>query len=90
MPRHWHLEAVLHMVSYLKLRHNTRLVLDPSYPIIDHSNFRKCDLTDFYEGAVEAVPPNALPLRVKEVDLCMFVISNHVGNKQTRRSKPGS
>ena len=36
---------------------------------------------------MEAIPPNALPLRRKEVDLCMFIDSDHAGKKQTRRSK---
>ena len=58
MPRQGHLEAALHIMSYLKLRHNSRLVFDPSYPIIDHSNFWQCDWKDFYEGAVEAISPS--------------------------------
>ena len=52
MLRQGHLEAVLHIMGYLKLRHNSRLMFDPSYPNIDHSNFWDCDWTDFYEGAV--------------------------------------
>ena len=35
---------------------------------------------------MEAIPPNAPPLRGKEVDLHMFVDSYHAGNNQTRRS----
>ena len=50
-------------MGYLMLRHNSRLGFDPSYPNIDHSNFWKCDWTDFYEGAVEAIPPNGPPPR---------------------------
>ena len=40
-------------MGYLKLKHNSRLTVDPSYPDIDKSNFQKCDWTDFYEGEVE-------------------------------------
>ena len=54
-------------MGYQKLRHNTRLAFVPSYPDIDHSNFWEYDGTDFYEGAVEAIPPNATPPRGKEV-----------------------
>ena len=36
---------------------------------------------------MEAIPPNAPLPRGKEVDLCMFVDSNHLGNNQTRRSR---
>ena len=69
MPTQGHLEAVLHIMGYLKLRHNSRSAFDPSYPDIDHSNFWECNWTDFYEGAVEAIPPNAPQPRWKEVGL---------------------
>ena len=78
---------VLHILGYLKLRHNSRLASDPSYLDIDHSNFGECDWKDFYEGALEA--PNTPPPGGKEVDLCMFSDSNNAGNKQTRRSMTG-
>ena len=81
MLRHGHIEAALHIMGYLKLRHNSRLAFDPPYPNIDQSNFH------FYEDAVEAIPPNAPPLRGEEVDLCMFIDRDHAGNKWTRRSR---
>ena len=78
LPRQGHLKAVLLIMGCLKLRHNSRLA---SYPNINHSNFQDFDWTDFYEGAVETFPPNAPLPRGKEVDLCMFVNSNHAGYK---------
>ena len=39
MPRQGHLEAALHIMGHLKLRHDTRFAFNPSYPNIDHSNF---------------------------------------------------
>ena len=84
-----HLEEALHITGYLKLRHNSRLRLNPSYPNIDHSNIWECDWTDFYESAVEAIPPNALLSRGKEVDLHMFRESDHIDDKWTRRSRTG-
>ena len=39
MQKHGHLEATLHIMGYLKVRHNSRLMFDPSSPDIDHSNF---------------------------------------------------
>ena len=51
MPRQEHLEAMLHIMGYLKLRHNTRLMFDPSYPDINHSNSLDCNWTDFIDGA---------------------------------------
>ena len=89
MPRQGHLEAVLHIMGYLKFGPKSRLVFDPSYPNIDHSYFLDCDWTDFYDGAVEAIPPNTPPLIGKEVDLCVFIDSNHAGIKCTRRSRTG-
>ena len=33
--REGHLDNVLHIVAYLKIKHNSRMVFDPSYPEID-------------------------------------------------------
>ena len=67
-------------MGYLKLRHNSRLAFDPSYPVIDQSNFQECDWTDVSDSAVEAIPSNALSPRGKEVDLHMLVDSDHAVN----------
>ena len=52
MPRHGHLEVALHIIVYVKLKHNTIQAFDPSYPDVDHSNFQECYWTNIYEGAV--------------------------------------
>ena len=88
-PRQGHLGVVLYIMGYLKLTHNFRLAFDPSYLNIDHSKFQKCDWTDFFEGAVEAIPCNAPLSRGKEVNLCMFVDSNYAGDKWTKTCKTG-
>ena len=31
-PREGHLETALHIMSYLRQKHNTRLIFDPTYP----------------------------------------------------------
>ncbi len=31
----WHLETALHMMAYLQQKHNTRLIIDPTYPKIN-------------------------------------------------------
>ena len=36
---------------------------------------------------MELIPPNAPLPKGKEVDLCIFVCSDHAGNKQIRRSR---
>ena len=90
IPGQGYLEAVLHIMGYLKLRHISRLMFDPSYPDIDHSNFQECDWTHFFEGAVEAIPPNSPLPKGKEVDLCMFIDSDHADNKLIGRSRTRS
>lgn len=83
MPREGHLEAVFHLFNYINKRHNARIVFDPSYPDIDMSLFKECDWKAFYGNVQEAIPPNAPPPRGKEVDLRLFVNSNHAGDKKT-------
>ena len=85
IPRQGHLKAVLHAIGYLKLKHNLQSAYDPSYPNIDHRNFQECDCTDFYESAVKTSHPMLHHLEA-EVNLCMFVDSDHACDKQTRRS----
>ena len=84
-----HLDAALHVMSYLKMKHNARMVYDPSYPKIDMSDFKTNDWTEFYGPVKEPVPPNAPPPRGKPVDLCMYINSDFAGNKLRRRSRMG-
>ena len=35
MPREGHLDALLHIYSYLGCKHNSRMAFDPTYPTID-------------------------------------------------------
>ena len=46
-PREGHLETVFYMFAYLKNKHNSRMVFDPTYPEIDMSVFKKCDWKHF-------------------------------------------
>lgn len=89
-PREGHLEAALHVMGYLRQKHNSRLFLDPTYPVIERANFNDgADWKEFYHEAEEAKPPNAPPARGKPVDLRMCVDSDHAGDKTTRRSRTG-
>ena len=89
-PRQGHLEAALHIMSYLRVKHNSRLVLDPSYAEIDYAEFNvDADWHAFYGDVEEALPPNAPKPLGKEVELRMFVDSDHAGDKATRRSRTG-
>jgi hypothetical protein len=89
-PREGRMEAALHIMAYLKQKHNSHLVFDPTYPSIDMSTFKKNkEWHDFYRDAKEAIPPNAPEPRGKDVDLRMMVDSDHAGDKVTRRSRTG-
>jgi len=65
------------------------MVFDPTYPTIDESTFHKGEWKHFYGDVKEAIPPNAPEPRGKEVDLRLYVDSDHAGDKLTRRSRTG-
>ena len=89
MPREGHLDNIFHMFAYLKIKHNSRMVFDPSYPTIDMTSFKECDWKHFYKGAKEAIPDNAPEPRGKDVDVRCFVDADHAGDTVTRRSRTG-
>ena len=43
LPKEGHLEAVVYVGAHIGQKYNSRLVYDPLYPEIDHSNFSECD-----------------------------------------------
>ena len=88
-PRDGHLDAALHLYSYLKTHHNARLVLDPSYPDIDKKNFIHSDWENFYGDVKEELPPDMPKPLGKEVDLRLYVDSSHANDKSNRRSRTG-
>ena len=47
------------------------------------------DWREFYGDVKESIPPNAPKSRGKDVDLRIYVDSDHAGDKQTRRSRSG-
>ena len=90
MPRQRHLVNALHIVSSLKIKHNSRLVLDPSYPGIKMSGFRSNeDWAPFYGDFQESKPLNAPKPLGKDVTLRMFVDYDHAGEKSDRLSRTG-
>ncbi len=89
MPREGHLDAVLHIFGYLKVKYNSRMCFDPTVPYCDESSFKKCDWKQFYGNVEEAIPSNAPTPRGKSVHLRMYVDSDHAGEKETRRSRTG-
>ena len=78
------------MMGYLKWKHNSRLFFDPTYPTIDFDSFNdSAEWKEFYGDVTEPVPANAPDPRGRPVDLHMWVDSDHVGDKETRRSRTG-
>jgi hypothetical protein len=48
LPREGHMEAVYNIFAYLKIKHNSRMVFDPSYPDSDMNRFKEVDWKPFY------------------------------------------
>jgi hypothetical protein len=83
-PHEGHLENALHVMEYLKLKHKSRLIFDPTNPDIDQTAFPTFKGMEFYGNVEEAIPPDMLPPLGKDIDLCMMGDSYHVGEKRTR------
>ena len=88
-PRDGHLDAALHLYSFLRNKHNARLVLDPTYPDIDEDNFVKHDWERFYGEVKEELPPDMPEPLGRVVDLRLYVDSSHANDKSNRRSRTG-
>jgi hypothetical protein len=88
MPREGHMEAVFHGFAYLGLHHNVRVLCDPTYPAVDMGTFIKTDWKSMYGDVKETIPSDDPVTRGKEVDLRLFVDSDHAG-EFTRRSRTG-
>jgi hypothetical protein len=88
-PRKGHLENALYVMGYLRLKHDSQLIFDPTYPDIDKTAFPYFDWTEFYDNVEVAIPPDMPPPLGKDVDLLMMVDSDHAGEKSTQRSRTG-
>lgn len=86
-PREGHLEAVMHIYSYLSRHERSHLVFDPSY--VDHPVTPDPDWSDFYKDAKEELPTDMPVPRGQPVQMTVFVDSDHAGDKVTRRSRTG-
>jgi hypothetical protein len=66
------------------------MTFDPTYPEINMSDFKECDWKAFYGDVKEVIPPKAPKARGKEVDLRLYVNSDHAGDGLTRRLRTDS
>jgi len=90
LPREGHLKQLFHMFSYLKNKHNSEMVFDPSDPEIDELLFQKEDWTNtVYGSCSEDKPPNAKEPRGYGFKIRAYVDSDHAGDSVTRRSRTG-
>jgi hypothetical protein len=89
LPCDRHLDCVYHIFGFLKKKHGSRMVFDPTYLMIDQSHFMECNWRDIYGDIKEAIPNDALELLGQEVDLRLYVDSDHAGDKLTRCSRTG-
>ena len=89
LPRKAYLDAAVHVMTHVGERYDSRLVYNFSYLEIDCSVIKKCDCPEFYEDAKEAIPMNAPEPQGKKVDICMFVDSDHGGDKIFCKLKSG-
>jgi hypothetical protein len=79
-PRAGHLEMVLHIFAYIEKKHNSRLVFDLPYPKIGIREFKECHWRELYGNMTKAIPANAPVPEGKEVDVRMYVDSDHTGD----------
>ena len=90
LPRQGHLDQLFHIFAYLKNKHNTEMVFDPSEPDIDYKLFEKQDWRDtVYGESKEQLPPNMPQPRGQGFKLVTYVDSDHAGDSVTRRSRTG-
>ncbi|KAI2493075.1 Reverse transcriptase (RNA-dependent DNA polymerase) [Fragilaria crotonensis] len=87
--REGHLEQVFHIFAYLKGHRRSTMVFDDTVPVYESKRFVKCDWTEFYPEASEAIPTNMPEPRGKEVMMLCFVDADHAGCRETRRSHSG-
>ncbi len=85
-PRESHMDAALHIMADFGLHHNSHLCMDPTYPDIDDNQFPAMDWKEFYGKVKEPILPNATKTLGKPIDVHIFIDSDHLGDKLTRRS----
>jgi hypothetical protein len=68
----------------LACHHNAIVVFDQTYPDLDMGVFKTVDWKPMYGDAKKALPHNSPGPHGKEVDLWLYVDSDHVGEESTR------
>ena len=90
IPRVGHLKVVINIIGYLRLHHNSRLFLDLTYPVLDHSSFNDgAAWAEFCGDATKAIPLNMHAPRGKDIDIRLMCDRDHAGDKSTRQYRTG-
>jgi hypothetical protein len=88
-PRQGHLQQAFHIFAYLKAHARSRVVFDPTMPMLNESSFEVADWSEFYGNVKVPIPPNAPEPRGHPVMITCFVDADHAGNLVTSRSHSG-
>ena len=83
------MEQVFHIFAYLKHHPRSTMVVDDTIPVFKGERFVKCDWSEFYPDASEAIPSNMPTPRGKDVTMSCFVDADHAGCRETWRSDSG-
>ena len=81
LPSKGHPDAMFHMFVYLTVKHDSHLALDPTYPQADVSVSIEMNWEVIYGNVREAIADSAPELQGKDMELQMFMDSNHVNDK---------
>ena len=86
-----HMNQVLRTFAHLKGCGKSKIVMDPSRPVVDESRFQKCDWSEHHPDAKELTdPPDEPEPRGRPVKASCFVDADHAGCRITRRSHTGT
>ena len=89
-PCQGYLDQRFHMFAYLKLKHNSAMVFDPTEPDIDDAQFPREEWSATpYGECKEELPVNMLQSRGIDFTMCGPIDSDHASDLTTRRSRTG-
>ena len=92
LPRVGHIEQLFNIFAYLSKYHNTEMVFDPTYPVIDESKYQRRDWKSSEFGHLPAerqAPPNIPNPRGQAFTVREKVDADHAADTVTRRSRTG-
>ncbi len=87
-PRAGHLDAVLHIFSYLSTHERSRIVMDDS--CFPHKEAKKPDWNQFYPYAKDDIPLDLPEPRGRAIQQIMFVDASHAANVENFSQEPES